>query len=127
VSVPTLSVNELSIALRGAWSAATSADPEGWASTNPSWGQCAVSALIVQDFFGGQILRTVVGDVSHYWNLLPSGEEVDLTREQFGRTITTDDALSRPRDYLLSFEDTRRRYALLRRRVNEWMPSPALA
>lgn len=51
-----------------------------------SKGQCYVTALIVQDFFGGDLLRFKEYPLerSHYWNLLPDGCEVDLTSDQFG-------------------------------------------
>ena len=60
----------------------TSADPEGWSPHNRPWGQCAVTALVVQDRFGGELLRARVDGVSHYWNRLPDGSELDLTRER---------------------------------------------
>ncbi len=43
--------------LAPAWSKETSTDPENWSPENPAWGQGAVSALIVQGFLGGEILR----------------------------------------------------------------------
>ena len=48
-------------------------------------GQCYITALVVQDFFGGEILRCVLnkkGD-THYWNII-DGVGVDLTSDQFG-------------------------------------------
>jgi hypothetical protein len=44
--------------------------------------------LVVQDWLGGKVVKADAfrdgGRVgAHYWNLLPSGEEVDLTRDQF--------------------------------------------
>lgn len=120
----------LGSAVRGAWSAATSSDPE-WSPDTPSLGQCAVTALLVQDWFGGRLLRATVGGVSHYWNILRSGEELDLTREQFAVFEPVDVEL-RSRDYVLSFPDTDYRYQLLVQRVEAEMqddadalPSPA--
>lgn len=51
-----------------------------------SKGQCFVTALVVQDFFGGELLRfkDYPLERSHYWNLLPDGREIDLTSDQFG-------------------------------------------
>ncbi len=58
-------------------------------------GQCVPTALVVQDLFGGIVLRTnVVKDqlyyrkyggktFAHYFNRLTDGKEVDLTRDQF--------------------------------------------
>jgi hypothetical protein len=111
-------LSALTEALRRAWSADTSSDPAGWVESNAALGQCAVTALVVQDYLGGNLLRCRVGTVSHYWNLLPSGEEIDLTRHQFGASFESTDMEERTRDYVLSFEDTRRRYDALRVRVD---------
>jgi hypothetical protein len=70
-------------AVRDAWTAATSTDPEAWTAQNPAYGQCAVTALVVQDALGGEILRGRVGQTSHYLNRLPDGSLLDLTWEQF--------------------------------------------
>src|ERR1700724_3464771 len=42
--------------LAQAWSRDTSSDAEHWSASNPAWGQCAVTALIVQDLLGGHLL-----------------------------------------------------------------------
>lgn len=99
--------------LRWAWTAQTSADPAGWTSKGPSYGQCAVTALVVQRRFGGELLRTVNAGVSHYFNRLPSGHEVDLTRDQFDVWAPTEPVQTRTREYVLSHPDTAARYALL--------------
>lgn len=54
---------------------------------NPSGGQCFVTAMVVQDIFGGEIIqgtvRQIDGKMNHYWNKLPNGQEIDLTSDQF--------------------------------------------
>ena len=45
-------------------------------------GHCMLSALIVQDLFGGDILGGVVDGIPHYWNKICQ-YEVDLTGDQF--------------------------------------------
>lgn len=77
-------------AVRAGWGADTCdpADLGDWHPGNPSRGQCGVTALVVQDLLGGQL---VLGEVHvggqrvgrHYWNRFGSGVEVDLTRGQF--------------------------------------------
>jgi hypothetical protein len=71
-------------ALQRAWSAETSQD-SCWSPRKDvlSLGQCVPTSLVVQDLFGGEILTARFGYVEHNWNLLPSGEEVDLSRDQF--------------------------------------------
>jgi hypothetical protein len=118
-------------ALSDAWSADTSASPDEWSPDNPVLGQCAVTACVFQDYFGGDILNSQVtlpdGRVdSHYYNLL-GGEEEDLTRQQFplgsvftpGRPKTGDFATTR--DYCLSYEATRERYDRLKAKVKEML------
>jgi hypothetical protein len=100
---------------RCAWDALTSSDP-GWSPSLPSLGQCAVTALIVQDLYGGQLLRARLGEVTHYWNALPDGTEVDLTRDQFDDFVPADTTTA-SREYVLSFPVTRRRYELLKARL----------
>jgi hypothetical protein len=64
-------------------------DIADWHPGNPSRGQCGVSALIIQEILGGELLVAEVlfasGDPQgvHYWNRLPNGVEWDLTRQQF--------------------------------------------
>lgn len=110
-------------AIRDAWNSETSADPAKWHSDNPAWGQCAVTALLVQEELGGKLLRAEVNGVSHYWNWLPTGEEVDLTREQFGPRAVVPKGEVRSRDYVLSFPATHARYTTLRREVRSRLGS----
>ncbi|MBI2037134.1 MAG: hypothetical protein HYT14_02125 [Candidatus Liptonbacteria bacterium] len=121
---------ELLKALYRSWDAETSADGTHWTRECPPWGQCAVSALVVQDYMGGELLRGSLEKVpdpkiaamrSHYWNRLPSGREADLTERQFHPSqkayITPGE--SRTREYVLSNVETARRYALLKARVGQ--------
>jgi 8-oxo-dGTP pyrophosphatase MutT (NUDIX family) len=109
------------------WSAATSADPDGWTPANPAWGQCAVTALLVQDLLGGRLLRTVAQlpdgrRISHYLNRV-RGQRVDLTASQFpaGTGFPTPQPRRQgyptTRDYLLANPQTRARYIRLRERL----------
>ena len=75
------------------------ADADDWSIANQSRGQCGPAALTICDVLGGELLVAEVlrTDGSrqgvHYWNLLPDGTEVDLTREQF----TSDEVIQQPR------------------------------
>jgi hypothetical protein len=121
--------------LRAAWCRETASPScqEAWSEANPAFGQCAVSALVVQDLMGGELLRAEVpGFGSHYWNQLPNGEDVyllDTTRTQFpyGTTVPRGDQV--PRSRLLEGERaaaarTPERYALLVTRVAAVMRRP---
>jgi hypothetical protein len=82
---------DLEAAVRAAWALDTCdpADAADWSAANPSRGQCGPTALTIQDLLGGDLLIAEVlrADGSrqgvHYWNILPDGTEIDLTREQF--------------------------------------------
>lgn len=113
-----LSLKDLSFALLKAWGADTARGD--WSEYMPSLNQCAVTALVVQDYFGGDMLRCKLNDNdSHYWNRLPDGQEIDLTFEQFAITKQYDlgETVVREREYVLSFPDTLARYKLLKDRV----------
>ncbi|MER7009256.1 NUDIX domain-containing protein [Dactylosporangium sp. NPDC000555] len=63
-------------------------DLADWHPGNPSRGQCGPTALVVREIMGGDLLRgrvTAGGEPAghHYWNRLPDGTELDLTRDQF--------------------------------------------
>jgi hypothetical protein len=89
--VKTLTLREIETAMRDAWSAET-CDPvdQPWSPHNPARGQCGVTALVLHDLLGGELLSAEVryADGSrqgmHLWNRLPGGFDVDLTRDQFG-------------------------------------------
>ena len=108
-------------ALRKSWTRGTSYSPERWTEKNPAVGQCAVTALIVQEELGGEIVRVAAVMSSecseeHYYNLV-DGEVFDATREQFpsGTEMINEERVSR--DYILSFPSTVRRHELLLVRV----------
>jgi hypothetical protein len=83
-----------------------------------------VTAMIVQDFMGGDILRRQAGNLSHYWNRLPNGEVVDLTFAQFEASPRWDGEIEiADRPTLLQNFDTRRRYLLLKKRVSDVLSS----
>lgn len=80
-----VTIEILEKALRRSWSRETCYEPlqEDWTQEKPEAGQCYVTALILHDYLGGEILKTKGPDgFSHYWNVI-DGEEIDLTRSQF--------------------------------------------
>lgn len=84
-----------------------------WTKENPALGQCAITALIVNDFFGGKIMRCMSSSGSHYYNLIDD-KLIDFTVEQFlGEIPQYDEGEERTREYLLSNEDTKNRYEKL--------------
>ena len=75
-------------ALRQAWSLETA---KQWTPDCPAAGQCNVTAVVIHDLYGGEILQTALSDVVHFYNRV-AGRVVDLTDSQFTSPITYDDA-----------------------------------
>lgn len=40
----------------------------GWTNSNPTYGQCVVTSLLVQELFGGEIYK--LENENHYYNLI---------------------------------------------------------
>jgi len=88
----------------------------GYTSEHPSVGQCVPTSLLVQELFGGELLRVINKDISHYFNRLPDGTEVDLTRDQFP-IWDPEPFVIRNREYLAKSESSMKRYNILRSRL----------
>jgi pyrroloquinoline quinone (PQQ) biosynthesis protein C len=61
------------------WSIKTSSK---WTSQNPYKGQCGLTALVVYELFGGQILKTRINNQWHYYNFI-NAKRYDFTKKQF--------------------------------------------
>lgn len=79
--MPLLPFDETQVraALRPSWSRETAVQ---WTAEYPASGQCNVTAAVIQDLFGGEILRTELAGIWHYYNRI-DGKRVDLTDSQF--------------------------------------------
>jgi hypothetical protein len=111
-----MTIDELRNLLERAWDGETSASPD-WTPANPSLGQCAITALVVRDWFDGELLRCPIPGNSHYWNRLPNGVEVDLTADQFDSPVDRVDIQTRTPEELLANPSTFERYRRLARGV----------
>lgn len=132
---------ELKYLVRKSASRETSVPPaELWTPENPLYGHCAVGTALCEDLCGGTTKRGVIppewherlGYKSHYWNVLLDGSDYDLSREQFppdfpydafikgevGSEFSTD-----VRARILANDDTRKRYEILRERVEALLKS----
>ncbi len=89
-----------------------------WSQNNPALGQCAVTALLVQDYFGGDILYCSHND--HFFNYVEGLGEVDLTKNQFSEETTICRDEIKTRDEVMSVNAmTPERYRLLKQRVEK--------
>jgi hypothetical protein len=125
--MPTFS--EIEQIIRGCWSLDTSDDPDEWSLENPSRGQCDITALVVNDLVGGELLGASVyldGQrvEGHMWNRLPGGVELDLTRDQFKHGEVLGDPVARTRTPEIASPDHPRyhryeKYLVLSERVRK--------
>ena len=116
-----MKLNELEKIINLSWTKETCfpTSQNNWNKSNPSLGQCAITALIVNDFLGGKIMRCMCGNISHYYNLI-NGEILDFTVEQFNGEIPDyKNGEERTREYILSNEDTKKRYLILLKNVKD--------
>jgi hypothetical protein len=88
-----------------------------WDKDNPAYGQCLVSALIVQDYLGGDLVFSK--KPRHYWNRI-NGKDVDLTRNQFPDETKIIYSGKKYRNIVLKGH-VKKRYDLLKARVEEYL------
>ncbi|ROQ67776.1 hypothetical protein EDD93_2222 [Streptomyces sp. 840.1] len=115
---------DIEAAVRSSWGADTTTPVRRphWTPGNPARDQCGVTALVLHDLLGGDLIRgeVRVGGVRtdyHWWNRLGPGTEIDLTREQFApqEVVTGGTVVARPPEIVRLREE----YELLRGRVLE--------
>lgn len=102
---------ELKHVLMKVWSIESSSK---WTPQNPAKGQCGVTALVVNDIFGGEILKTLTPEGWHFYNKI-NGQLYDLTESQFSEAIEYMDISSNREE---AFSDTNeRQYNYLKQNV----------
>jgi len=100
VAAMAIDIDTLTKALQASWGSDTSDDRDIWRLDNRARGQCAVTAKVVQDCYGGTLpIASVLSDgesvEAHCWNVLPSGEHVDLTASQSGSDYEIGEAIEK--------------------------------
>ncbi|MEW2252800.1 hypothetical protein ACFW6K_07035 [Streptomyces sp. NPDC058733] len=119
-----LRLTDIERAVRSSWSADT-CTPEfrsSWTEDNPARDQCGVTAMVLNDLLGGELIRGEVHVAGervdyHWWNRLGDGIEVDLTREQFRPEEVVTEGIVIPRPPVTEWRRLREEYELLRERV----------
>lgn len=109
-----MEIKELKEILLKAYDSQTAYPKCNYSKDNPTLGQCAVTSLIVKDYFGGDIYKHNVEN--HYFNVI-DGKVVDLTKEQFDHEL--DYSNSKKKTPNLNLGKTKERYELLKERVQE--------
>jgi len=112
----------LETALRHSWTKETCFPDwqSEWANKDPAHGQCVPTALVVNNYFGGDFIYDRKNQ--HVWNRLPNGKEVDLSRSQFPRDTIFSVSEYQTREQLLHSEkavkyENEKRYNLLKEKV----------
>ena len=106
-------------ALNASWSKDTAyrTDAENWTPDNPALGQCAITALLFNELYGGSIYSGIADNgVVHYWNR-KNGIKRDFTKQQFKERLRFNNIKKWDREELLSTGNVRERYGILRERV----------
>jgi len=114
-----ISLEELGEILRECWDIDTcyKRDRCRWTPECPEIGQCFVTALVVNDFFGGLIVYNK--KYKHYYNILPEYGVVDFTVKQFGYNVDICPTRVYSREAILKRigKDSLKRYIILKNRV----------
>lgn len=88
---------------------------DDWNENNKCYGMCAITTLIINDYFGGNIGKIHVDGISHYFNIIDS-KIVDLTSSQFDCDIDYEDYQLIDREKMLN-NDTFQRYNILKTKL----------
>jgi hypothetical protein len=122
-----ITIERLKSAIEEAWYEETAYKPSLSAKSSNSRGQCVPTALVVQDYLGGDIqkLTTVFNnkEETHYRNILVDGSIIDLTISQYPHNHPLEVAKTNFSNYnsirekLLANQDTLHRYNILKLRV----------
>ncbi len=87
---------------------------------DPTYGQCAITAMIVNDIFGGTIHKiNVKGGGTHYFNKI-GDLYIDLTSDQFTLyeiNVKYNENKEIPKEYCGKNADTAKRYELLKQKL----------
>lgn len=76
---------------------------------------CAITSLIINDYFGGVILKNNKDGISHYYNLIEN-EIIDLTPGEFNCDINYENYQIVDRQEILT-EEIKNRYNILKKKI----------
>ena len=92
-----------------------------WSEDNRTLGQCAVTAFLAQDIFGGKVFGIPLEDGGFHCYNEAGGRRFDLTSEQFGgRRLVYEGNPEQLRDVHFRREEKRARYEELKRALKEY-------
>ena len=93
-----------------------------WHQEHKSWGQCSVTAFLVQNIFGGDVYGVKrQGGNYHCFNVVGDCA-FDLTSEQFGdEKLNYENSTLQSREVHFAKLEKKERYELLKKKLAEWM------
>ena len=91
-----------------------------WSEDNITWGQCSITAFLVQDIFGGKVYGIPLNDGSvHCYNEV-DGQVFDLTSEQFlPQILSYQNNPEQFREVHFAKQEKYQRYLLLKQKLND--------
>ena len=88
---------------------------DNWNEKNKCFGMCAITSLIINDYFGGDICKIRIDGISHYFNLIEN-KIIDLTSCQFHHELDYKEYQRIDRQQILT-DETKNRYNILKTRL----------
>ena len=95
-------------------------DRNMWPKKYPSYGHCGITALLIQEIYGGDLACNK--KLNHVWNILKDGKEYDLCRDNYliNKEVKAEKYINRY--YMLNDKEAKKfkrkqRYNLLKRLV----------
>ena len=103
----------------GIWRAETCAPRmrDKWTAENRTFGQCSITAFLVQDIFGGEVFGILRPEGNYHCYNVIDGRQYDLTIEQFGQeaeSLVYDNTNPQSREVHFAKEEKHQRYLLLK-------------
>ena len=93
-----------------------------WSEDNKTWGQCTITAFLLQDIYGGRVYGVPLPDGNYHCFNVVGDRVFDLTSEQFKAPLDYRNCPEQFRKDHLGKEEKRLRYEELKRRLAAILP-----
>ena len=94
-----------------------------WSENNKTWGQCTITAFLMQDIYGGRVYGVKLPDGNYHSFNVVGDCAFDLTSEQFGEEPPAfKDLCEQSRETHFAKEEKRLRYELLKEKLAAILP-----
>ncbi|MBP5610808.1 MAG: hypothetical protein J6X72_05670 [Clostridia bacterium] len=94
-----------------------------WSEDNKTWGQCTITAFLLQDIYGGRVYGVKLPDGNYHSFNVVENCLFDLTSEQFGdRPPALSDLSEQSRETHFANEEKKLRYELLKTKLAAILP-----